>query len=97
MQTSSILRTVAYRLKDSGAGVTRDLRRKRGVEWTGIMAPSYAPGWVYNRQKLWSAWRSDPEWHLGRGGFQRAGNRCARSWLWPFPCRPVGMALVPQN
>ena len=59
VQTSSILRSAAYRsggvLKDTSTGQVHDFRRKRGVEWTGIMAPSHAPDWVYDRQKLWEA------------------------------------------
>ena len=58
-KTSSILRSAAYRsggvLQDKSTGETHDFTRKRGVEWTGILAPAWAPAWAYDRQRLWNA------------------------------------------
>ena len=58
-KTSSILRTAAYRsggvLAEKDTGEVHDFSRKRGIEWTGIEAPSNAPSWVYDRARLWNA------------------------------------------
>jgi hypothetical protein len=48
----------AYRsggvLIDKETGEAHDFTPKRGIEWTGILAPENAPPWVYDRQKLWN-------------------------------------------
>lgn len=48
----------AYRsgsaLADRRYGVTHDYRDKPGVEFSEILAPSEAPDWVYDRERLWN-------------------------------------------
>lgn len=54
-----IIAAAAYRsgqkLRDEKSQVVYDYRRKTGILHTEIMAPWYAPEWVYNRETLWNA------------------------------------------
>jgi hypothetical protein len=55
----SAVAAAAYRaggtLNDIGVGETHDYTAKRGVAWSGILAPDNAPQWVYDRGRLWNA------------------------------------------
>ena len=48
----------AYRggveITDARTGLVHDYRRKRGVDYTVIVAPDQAPAWVYDRAQLWN-------------------------------------------
>ncbi|GFE72051.1 MobQ family relaxase [Chroococcus sp. FPU101] len=54
----SVLASAAYRagdkLTDVRLGKSFDYTKKQGVDSTIILAPSNAPEWVYNREKLWN-------------------------------------------
>lgn len=54
----SAIAAAAYRagaqLRDEGAGIEHDYRRRRGVEHTEIMAPEGAAAWLSDREKLWN-------------------------------------------
>ena len=49
----------AYRaatvIKDERTGLIHDYTRKRGVDYTTILAPTHAPNWVFDRATLWNA------------------------------------------
>lgn len=49
----------AYRsgieIPDQRTGRVHDYTRKRGVDYTAIVAPDHAPTWVYDRTQLWNA------------------------------------------
>lgn len=55
----SAVAAAAYRsgemLADERTGELSDYRRKRGVEYTQIVAPADAPAWVHDRAALWNA------------------------------------------
>lgn len=55
----NIIQKAAYRsgtaLYDERLGVTHDYTRKLHVGETGILAPPTAPGWVFDRARLWNA------------------------------------------
>ena len=43
------------RLTDPRTGLTWDYRRKRGVDYSSILAPKGAPDWMRDRQSLWGS------------------------------------------
>lgn len=45
----------AARLHDAVNGMTHDYTCKHGVDHAEILAPPWAPEWVYDRQALWAA------------------------------------------
>jgi len=55
----SVIAAAAYRaaarLHDEANGITYDFTRKLGVDHAEILAPPWAPEWVYDRQALWAA------------------------------------------
>lgn len=44
----------AEKLTDFQTGEVKDFSRKQSVEATAVLAPSEAPDWVYNRERLWN-------------------------------------------
>jgi ATP-dependent exoDNAse (exonuclease V) alpha subunit len=55
----SVIAAAAYRsatrLHEVANGVIHDYTRKRGVDHAEILAPPWAPEWVYDRQAVWAA------------------------------------------
>ncbi len=55
----SVTRAAAYRagarIKDLMTGEVHDFSRKRGVDWSGVIAPAGAPDWARDRESLWNA------------------------------------------
>ena len=43
------------RVRDDRTGLDFDYSRRHGVAHTEILAPSIAPGWIFDRQALWNA------------------------------------------
>ena len=44
----------AEKIIDMPTGLIHDYTRKQGVDEKFILAPSYAPDWVFNRERLWN-------------------------------------------
>ncbi|NBD33262.1 MAG: MobA/MobL family protein [Cyanobacteria bacterium] len=44
----------ASKIYDQRLGQTHNYEKKQGVDYTEILAPSYAPPWVNNRAQLWN-------------------------------------------
>lgn len=42
------------RIEDKRTGMIHDYTRKKGIEYTEILAPTNAPSWAKNRSKLWN-------------------------------------------
>ncbi|MDJ0718645.1 MAG: MobQ family relaxase [Prochloraceae cyanobacterium] len=52
--TAAAAYRAAEKIKDNRLGETHDYRKKKGVDFKLILAPNYAPAWVFNREKLWN-------------------------------------------
>ena len=52
--TAAAAYRAAEKIHDDKTNVTHDYRKKRGVFGAEILAPSHAPDWVNNRDKLWN-------------------------------------------
>ena len=52
--TAAAAYRAAEKIHDDKTNVTHDYRKKRGVFGAEILAPSHAPDWVNNREKLWN-------------------------------------------
>ena len=52
--TASAAYRTAEKIKDIRTGEIYDYRKKKGVDEKFILAPSYAPDWVFERAKLWN-------------------------------------------
>ncbi len=64
--TAAAAYRAAERIEDIRTGEIHDYRKKRGVDEKFILAPTIAPDWVYNREKLWNEvelgeWRKDSQ------------------------------------
>jgi hypothetical protein len=44
----------ASKIYDQRLGKTHNYEKKQGVDYTEILAPSYAPSWVSDRAQLWN-------------------------------------------
>src|SRR6202012_4400319 len=55
----SVVAGAAYRsgskLHENATGITHDYTHKSGVEHSEILAPTGAPGWIFDRSALWNA------------------------------------------
>ena len=52
--TAAAAYRAAEKIHDDRNDITHDYRKKRGVFGAEILAPSHAPDWVNNREKLWN-------------------------------------------
>ncbi len=64
--TAAAAYRAAERIEDIRTGEIHDYRKKKGVDEKFILAPTIAPDWVYNREKLWNEvelgeWRKDSQ------------------------------------